>query len=200
MWVGRIDRKIAAVEQRQAEEVRARRLRPAPPDWVASFGGGFEALPRALDLKVKLTVDTPDGVVVTLGSTKVAVGARMLSGEVARQRPVLRNGVPGHMSWRPDGPLSVIASPSSKPGLLPCTSSSTRSTLVDPTARPCLSRLVRASPHRCRPWQTGAGCDKVEDASWSAPYTRGRRLSILAAASRKSPPLQPTAGSKRSRS
>ncbi|WP_437111931.1 hypothetical protein [Streptomyces sp. enrichment culture] len=43
MWVERIDRKIAAVEQRQAEEERARRLRPAPPGWVAAFGGGFEA-------------------------------------------------------------------------------------------------------------------------------------------------------------
>ncbi|MFE9580962.1 hypothetical protein ACFYO1_31615 [Nocardia sp. NPDC006044] len=34
----------------------------------------------------------------------------MFSGEVARHRPVLVNGIPGHMSWRPDGnPLSVIA-------------------------------------------------------------------------------------------
>ncbi|MEV2270835.1 RNA polymerase subunit sigma-70, partial [Nonomuraea africana] len=39
-----------------------------------------------------------------------AAGARMFSGEVARQRPVLVNGIPGHMSWRPDGtPLSAIA-------------------------------------------------------------------------------------------
>ncbi|MDA0563361.1 sigma-70 family RNA polymerase sigma factor [Streptomonospora sp. S1-112] len=77
---------------------------------VAALGGDFEALLRVLDPNVKLTVDTPDGVVVTLGATKVAAGARMFSGEVARQRPVLVNGVPGHMSWRSDGtPLSVIA-------------------------------------------------------------------------------------------
>jgi RNA polymerase sigma-70 factor (ECF subfamily) len=49
-------------------------------------------------------------VVVTLGATKVAAGARMFSAEVARQRPVLVNGIPGHMSWGPDGsPLSIIA-------------------------------------------------------------------------------------------
>lgn len=77
---------------------------------TAALCGDFEALLRVLHPDVKLTVDTPNGVVVTLGSTKVAAGARMFSGEVARHRPVLVNGVPGHMSWRPDGtPLSVIA-------------------------------------------------------------------------------------------
>lgn len=77
---------------------------------AAALGGDFEALLRVLDPNVKLTVDTPDGVVVTLGATEVAAGARMFSGEVARHRPVLVNGIPGHMSWRPDGnPLSVIA-------------------------------------------------------------------------------------------
>ncbi|MCX4641451.1 MULTISPECIES: hypothetical protein [unclassified Streptomyces] len=46
----------------------------------------------------------------TLGATEVAAGARMISGEVARHRPVLVNGIPGHMSWRPDGtPVFVIA-------------------------------------------------------------------------------------------
>ncbi|MFC8095424.1 sigma-70 family RNA polymerase sigma factor [Streptomyces sp. NPDC057301] len=77
---------------------------------AAAVSGDFEALLRVLDPNVKLTVDTPDGVVVTLGATKVAAGARMFSGEVARHRPVLVNGTPGHMSWRPDGtPLSIIA-------------------------------------------------------------------------------------------
>ncbi|MFD7258841.1 sigma-70 family RNA polymerase sigma factor [Streptomyces sp. NPDC059874] len=77
---------------------------------AAALSGDFEALLRVLDPNVKLTVDTADGVVVTLGATKVAAGARMFSGEVARQRPVLLNGIPGHMSWSPDGtPLSVIA-------------------------------------------------------------------------------------------
>ncbi|ATZ22325.1 ECF RNA polymerase sigma factor SigJ [Streptomyces lavendulae subsp. lavendulae] len=77
---------------------------------AAALSGDFEALLRVLDPNVKLTVDTPDGLVVTLGSTKVATGARMFSGEVARHRPVLVNGIPGHMSWGPDGsPLSIIA-------------------------------------------------------------------------------------------
>jgi RNA polymerase sigma-70 factor (ECF subfamily) len=77
---------------------------------AAALNGDFEALLRVLDPNVKLTVDTPDGVVVTLGATKVAAGARMFSAEVARQRPVLVNGIPGHMSWGPDGsPLSIIA-------------------------------------------------------------------------------------------
>ncbi|MFD4750843.1 sigma-70 family RNA polymerase sigma factor [Streptomyces rubiginosohelvolus] len=77
---------------------------------TAARSGDFEALLRVLDPNVKLAVDTADGVVVTLGATKVASGARMFSGEVARNRPVLVNGLPGHMSWRPDGtPLSLIA-------------------------------------------------------------------------------------------
>ncbi|WP_343046139.1 sigma-70 family RNA polymerase sigma factor [Nonomuraea typhae] len=77
---------------------------------AAALGGDFEALLRVLDPDVKLTVDTPGGLVVTLGATEVAAGARRFSGTVARQRPVLVNGIPGHMSWRPDGtPLSVIA-------------------------------------------------------------------------------------------
>ncbi|MFJ7416824.1 sigma-70 family RNA polymerase sigma factor [Streptomyces sp. NPDC098077] len=77
---------------------------------AAARSGDFEALLRVLDPNVELTVDTSDGVVVTLGATKVASGARMFSGEAARRRPVLVNGIPGHMSWRPDGtPLSLIA-------------------------------------------------------------------------------------------
>lgn len=77
---------------------------------AAAVGGDFEALLRVLDPNVKLTVDTPAGIIVTLGATEVAAGARMFSGEVARQRPVLVNGVPGHISWRSDGtPMSVIA-------------------------------------------------------------------------------------------
>ncbi|MFI9113552.1 sigma-70 family RNA polymerase sigma factor [Streptomyces venezuelae] len=77
---------------------------------AAAVDGDFEALLRVLDPNVKLTVDTPAGVVVTLGATKVAAGARMFSGEAARHRPVLLDGAPGHLTWRPDGtPLSAIA-------------------------------------------------------------------------------------------
>ncbi|KZM69077.1 sigma-70 family RNA polymerase sigma factor [Nocardia terpenica] len=77
---------------------------------AAALDGDFEALLRVLDPNVKLTVDTPDGVVVTLGATEVAAGARRFSSEITRRRPVLVNGLPGYMSWRPDGtPRSVIA-------------------------------------------------------------------------------------------
>jgi RNA polymerase sigma-70 factor (ECF subfamily) len=77
---------------------------------AAALDGDFEALLRVLDPNVKLTVDASEGVVVTLGATQVAAGARMFSGEVARQRAVLVNGIPGHMSWGADGlPLSIIA-------------------------------------------------------------------------------------------
>ncbi|WP_283136130.1 sigma-70 family RNA polymerase sigma factor [Rhizohabitans arisaemae] len=108
MIASRARRKVQAVDRpacpgrEHREVVRAFR--------AAALGGDFEALLRVLDPDVKLTVDTPGGVVVTLGATKVAAGARMFSGEAARHRPVLVNGVPGHMSWRPDGtPLSVVA-------------------------------------------------------------------------------------------
>nr|WP_229832393.1 sigma-70 family RNA polymerase sigma factor [Streptomyces narbonensis] len=77
---------------------------------AAAINGDFEALLRVLDPDVKLTVDTPEGLVVTLGATNVATGARMFSGKAARQRAILLNGIPGHMTWNPDGtPLSVIA-------------------------------------------------------------------------------------------
>ncbi|MEU7028802.1 DUF6233 domain-containing protein [Streptomyces sp. NPDC046275] len=40
MWIERIDRKIAAIRQRQAEQERGRRTRPAPPEWVVELGIG----------------------------------------------------------------------------------------------------------------------------------------------------------------
>jgi RNA polymerase sigma factor (sigma-70 family) len=72
--------------------------------------GDFEGLLRVLDPDVKLAVDTPGGVVVTLGATKVASGAQLFSGVAARYREVLVNGLPGFVSWRADGNLlSVLA-------------------------------------------------------------------------------------------
>ena len=63
-----------------------------------------------LDPEVRLTVGTPDGVVVVLGATKVAAGARLSSAAAARARAVLVNGRPGIVSWNQDGtPLSVMA-------------------------------------------------------------------------------------------
>ncbi|MFI7351910.1 hypothetical protein ACIBSR_37360 [Streptomyces sp. NPDC049936] len=34
LWVQRIDERMAKVRRRQTEEERARRNRPAPPDWM----------------------------------------------------------------------------------------------------------------------------------------------------------------------
>ncbi|MFC8225384.1 sigma-70 family RNA polymerase sigma factor [Streptomyces sp. NPDC057287] len=77
---------------------------------AAARHGDFEELLRVLDPEVKLTVDTPSGVVVTLGATKVAAGAHLSAGAAAQGRAVLVNGLPGIISWREDGtPLSVLA-------------------------------------------------------------------------------------------
>ncbi|MFC4464558.1 DUF6233 domain-containing protein [Streptomyces xiangluensis] len=40
MWLQRIDRKIATLQRRQAEEERGRRSRPRPPDWIVEHGIG----------------------------------------------------------------------------------------------------------------------------------------------------------------
>ncbi len=40
MWLTRIDAKIAAVQQREAEQERGRQARLPQPDWVVEFGIG----------------------------------------------------------------------------------------------------------------------------------------------------------------
>ncbi|WP_439383863.1 sigma-70 family RNA polymerase sigma factor [Amycolatopsis lexingtonensis] len=74
----------------------------------AAHDGDFEGLLRVLDPDVQLTVDTPGGVVVVLGATKVAAGAQF--GAASGGSTVLVGGLPGVVAWRPDGsPLSVVA-------------------------------------------------------------------------------------------
>ncbi|MGV9386681.1 hypothetical protein ACWDRB_63530 [Nonomuraea sp. NPDC003707] len=64
---------------------------------------------RVLAPEVKLTVDTPGGVVVALGDTEIAGRVQLFSGSAVRGRAVLVNGLPGMLSWREDGtPLSVL--------------------------------------------------------------------------------------------
>ncbi len=70
---------------------------------AAARRGDFEKLLRVLDPQVKLTVDTPSGVVVTLGASKVAAGARLSADAATQGRAALVNGTPGIMSWREDG-------------------------------------------------------------------------------------------------
>ncbi len=77
---------------------------------AASRDGDFEALLRVLDPQVRLTAHTPGGVVVVLGATKVAAGARLGAAAAERGRPVLVNGLPGTLAWRGDGtPLALLA-------------------------------------------------------------------------------------------
>ncbi|GGX34978.1 DUF6233 domain-containing protein [Streptomyces chartreusis] len=45
LWVERIDRKIAAVQRRQAEEERGRQSQPERPDWIVELGIGADRAP-----------------------------------------------------------------------------------------------------------------------------------------------------------
>ncbi|MEV0581038.1 sigma-70 family RNA polymerase sigma factor [Streptomyces sp. NPDC050392] len=77
---------------------------------AAARHGDFEGLLRVLDPEVKLTVDTPSGLVVTLGATKVAAGAQLSAAAAAQGRAVLVDGCPGVVSWNGNGtPLSILA-------------------------------------------------------------------------------------------
>ncbi|GAA2254028.1 hypothetical protein GCM10010145_22510 [Streptomyces ruber] len=40
MWLERIDRRIAAVRRREAEQERGRQRRPPGPDWIVELGIG----------------------------------------------------------------------------------------------------------------------------------------------------------------
>jgi RNA polymerase sigma factor (sigma-70 family) len=108
MLASRARRKVQATER---PTVVGREQREVVQAFLAAARrGDFEGLLRVLDPEVRLTVDTPDGVVVTLGATEVAAGAQLSAGAAARGRAVLVNGLPGIVSWREDGaPLSVIA-------------------------------------------------------------------------------------------
>ncbi|TDQ00813.1 sigma-70 family RNA polymerase sigma factor [Labedaea rhizosphaerae] len=76
----------------------------------AAHAGDFEALLSVLDPNVKRTVHAPDGVVVTLGATEVAAGAKSYREASARQLRVLVGDRLGVLAWRADGtPQSLIA-------------------------------------------------------------------------------------------
>ncbi|MFF9090814.1 DUF6233 domain-containing protein [Streptomyces sp. NPDC014991] len=45
MWLARIDRKIAYVTQRQAEQEHGRRTKPAAPEWIVELGIGVDRPP-----------------------------------------------------------------------------------------------------------------------------------------------------------
>ncbi|MEV7525936.1 sigma-70 family RNA polymerase sigma factor [Streptomyces sp. NPDC091371] len=108
MLASRARRKVRATEQPAGARREQRHVVSA--FLAAARGGDFEGLLRVLDPEVRLTVDTPGGVVVTLGATKVAAGAQLAAGAATQGRAVLVGGLPGVISWREDGtPLSVLA-------------------------------------------------------------------------------------------
>ncbi|MEU1073053.1 MULTISPECIES: sigma-70 family RNA polymerase sigma factor [unclassified Streptomyces] len=108
MLTSRARGKVRATDRRPAAGPEQRAVVQA--FLAASRDGDFEGLLRVLDPNVRLAVDTPAGVVVTLGATEVAAGAKLSAGAAVRGRAVLVNGLPGVLSWREDGtPLTVLA-------------------------------------------------------------------------------------------
>lgn len=108
MLASRARRKVRAVERPTGVGREQRAVVEA--FLAAARRGDFEELLRVLDPEVELTVDTPSGVFVTLGATKVAAGAQLSAGAAVRGRAVRVNGLPGMISWREDGiALSVLA-------------------------------------------------------------------------------------------
>jgi RNA polymerase sigma-70 factor (ECF subfamily) len=117
--IGRILGKSTAAAKMLASRARRKVRTPPPPTGssqrevvqaflTAARDGDFEQLLRVLDPEVRLTIDTQDGLVVVLGATKVATGARF--GAANDGRRVLVGGLPGVVAWRADGtPLSVVA-------------------------------------------------------------------------------------------
>ena len=108
MLASRARRKVRSTQQPAAVDREQREVVDA--FLAAARNGDFEALLRVLDPDVKLTIDTPGGVVVVLGATEVAAGARIGADPTVRARPALVDGRPGLVSWRADGtPLSVLS-------------------------------------------------------------------------------------------
>jgi RNA polymerase sigma-70 factor (ECF subfamily) len=108
MLASRARRKVQATERPAAAGREQREVVEA--FLAAARRGDFEGLLRVLDPEVRLTADTPGGVIVTLGATEVAAGAQLGAATAGRGRRVLVDGLPGMLSWREDGaPLSVVA-------------------------------------------------------------------------------------------
>ncbi|MEU0119423.1 DUF6233 domain-containing protein [Streptomyces bobili] len=94
MWLVRIDAKIAALQQRQAEAERGRRDRPQPPEWVVELGIGTGRPP--------LQVHAGDCYMV--GKRRRAVGRD-------EARRLLADGLRACTHCRPDAQLDIIDLP-----------------------------------------------------------------------------------------
>lgn len=108
MLASRARRKVRASERPTAGGPEQREVVDA--FLAAARRGDFAGLLQVLDPDVRLAVDTPAGVVVTLGATQVAAGAKLAADTATAGRAAWVNGLPGAISWRADGsPLSVLA-------------------------------------------------------------------------------------------
>ncbi|MFC7649413.1 sigma factor-like helix-turn-helix DNA-binding protein [Streptosporangium lutulentum] len=120
MLASRARRKVQATERPTATGREQRQVVQA--FLAAARRGDFEGLLRVLDPEVRLTVDTPDGVIVTLGATGVAAGAQLGAGAAARGERCSSTAFPGSYlgartaprsrSWR--SPSSTAGSPASR--------------------------------------------------------------------------------------
>jgi RNA polymerase sigma-70 factor (ECF subfamily) len=135
MLASRARRKVQAGERPAAAGREQRAVVDA--FLTAARHGDFEGLLRVLDPEVRLTSDTPGGVVVTLGATAVATGARLGAAAALRARAVRVNGRPGVLTWRADGtPAALIA----------FTVTGTRITAIDALSDPARLAATRLPP------------------------------------------------------
>ncbi|MFF7647014.1 DUF6233 domain-containing protein [Streptomyces canus] len=91
MWLQRIDTKIAAVRQREAEQEHGRRHRPPVPDWIVELGIGTGRPPTQLH-----TGDC------------YAAGKRRRPVDRDEARRLLASGLPACTHCRPDQHLGII--------------------------------------------------------------------------------------------
>ncbi|GHB54697.1 hypothetical protein GCM10010377_52320 [Streptomyces viridiviolaceus] len=93
LWVQRIDAKIAAILQRQAQEEYGRTSRPQPPEWIAELGNGTRRPPLQ----------------VHAGDCSVA-GKRHRAVDRDEARRLLASGLKACGHCRPDVRLHIIDS------------------------------------------------------------------------------------------
>ncbi|MER6490144.1 DUF6233 domain-containing protein [Streptomyces griseorubiginosus] len=91
LWLDRIERKIAWLERRKAEEEHGRRTRPRPPEWVVEIGIGVGKPP----------VQVHAGHCHMIGSRR-----RPVTRDEARR--LLAEGLRACTHCQPDTPLHII--------------------------------------------------------------------------------------------
>ncbi|MES5824836.1 DUF6233 domain-containing protein [Streptomyces sp. RG80] len=98
LWIQRIDRKIAAVQQREREAEHGRRNRPKPPEWLVELGIG----------------DGRPPVQVHAGDCHMT-GKRHRPVDRDEARRLLAAGLPGCTHCQPDVRLHILGDLSARP-------------------------------------------------------------------------------------